>query len=342
MKIAFTLCSNNYLAQAKILGDSLIKFNPEFNFIIGLIDRLSLDINYESNIGFEIIPVEDIGVSNFDELWKKYNIIELNTCIKPSYYKYIFNKYSDAEFVLFFDPDILIFNGLSDVENELETNDFVLVPHIFSPIPISDQRPNDNDFLNYGLYNLGFLGLRNTLQVINDFLPWWEERTLKLGYIRTWDGLFVDQLWFNLVPLFFKKICILNHIGYNVAPWNLQERALSFIGNDIIVNSKAKLVFYHFSSFKFSNPKVYFYNYSRNIGCNNIVLEHLYSMYYNLLIENGILMYSKIKCYFLKLKEENKLDESREKGSLKMRIKLLLSNLLPYFLLKLLKGSISK
>ncbi len=41
-KIALTICSINYLAQAKSLGDSLLKHNPEYTYLIGLVDRLDV------------------------------------------------------------------------------------------------------------------------------------------------------------------------------------------------------------------------------------------------------------------------------------------------------------
>jgi hypothetical protein len=45
-EIIFTLCSNNYLAQAKTLGDSVKKFNPDVLFVIGLVDKLHPEIDY--------------------------------------------------------------------------------------------------------------------------------------------------------------------------------------------------------------------------------------------------------------------------------------------------------
>lgn len=35
-KLAFTICSANYLAQAIALGDSLLQHNPGYTFVIGL------------------------------------------------------------------------------------------------------------------------------------------------------------------------------------------------------------------------------------------------------------------------------------------------------------------
>ena len=40
MTIAFTICSINYLAQARTLGDSLKATNPDVRFFIGLVDTL--------------------------------------------------------------------------------------------------------------------------------------------------------------------------------------------------------------------------------------------------------------------------------------------------------------
>lgn len=342
MKLAFTLCSNNYLAQAKILGDSFIKNNSGYKFIIGLVDRLNPLIDYKSYIGYELIPVENIGIDNFEEIWKKYNIIELNTCIKPSYFKYLFNRYPDVEFVLFFDPDIQFFSSLLDIETEFDKNDFILIPHVYKPIKLSDQRPNENDFLNYGIYNLGFLGLKNSHQILKEFLPWWEERALNLGYIRTSEGLFVDQIWFNLVPLFFNKISILKHPGCDVAPWNLHERELSVSLDKIMVNSTNELIFYHFSSFKYNNPEIYFYHYNRNTVFINETVTKLYSDYLNLLLQNNVEIYFKIKCHFVELKEKYDMDLFKKQNTIKRRTKKFVKDILPPFLSNLISKLILK
>ena len=87
MKIAFTICSNNYLAQAKILGDSLLDKNPDYKFVIGLCDEPSESIDYAFFENIEIIPVAKINIYCFAEIVKKYQIVELNTSIKPSFFK---------------------------------------------------------------------------------------------------------------------------------------------------------------------------------------------------------------------------------------------------------------
>ena len=116
--IVFTLCSNNYLAQAKTLADSISRHNPDYKFIIGLVDDYSEEIDYSFFSHYTIIPVAQIEIPDFDNLWKKYSIVEFNTCVKASYFKYIFKSYKDAEAIIYFDPDITVYHSLEIIEKE--------------------------------------------------------------------------------------------------------------------------------------------------------------------------------------------------------------------------------
>lgn len=302
MKLVFTICSNNYLAQAKVLGDSLLEQNPDCKMIIGLCDKLSDDIDYSFFENIEIIPVSQINIYCFNEIIEKYDIVELNTSIKPSFFKYLINKYVDLETIIYFDPDIQIFNNLTLIEKYLESDDILLTPHIFKPIAIDALLPTENLFLNYGIYNLGFLALNPRSDNVKEFLNWWEERTLKIGYRRVCEGLFVDQLWVNLVPIFFDKVKILSEHGFNVAPWNLHERPLySNKEKKYVMMDDKALYFYHFSSYNYKNSTVLSKYYSRYSAADAspIVLE-LYKQYDAKLVDNKVAFFSDISCSFMK------------------------------------------
>ena len=126
MKIAFTLCSNSFLAQAKTLGDSLLLHNPDYKFIIGLVDNKNSEIDYSFFKPHEIIPANLLRLNDFEQMWKNYLLVELITSLKPFYFSYILNEYSEADSVIYFDPDIMIFNKLSDIEMGLTENSFIL------------------------------------------------------------------------------------------------------------------------------------------------------------------------------------------------------------------------
>jgi hypothetical protein len=328
MKIIFTICSNNYLAQAKALGDSILETNPDYQFFIGLVDTLSPEINYDTEIGHPIILSKELGITDFDSLWKKYNIIELNTCLKPFYLKYFTKNNSDLTHLMYFDPDTLVFGNLEDIENELTVNkEIILTPHILNPIPLDDKLPSESIFLNYGLYNLGFIGIKNPKNNLS-FFEWWGERTYKIGYDKVAQGLFVDQLWMNLTPLFFDNTVISKNLGLNMAPWNLHERIITKSQNKILtVNNKNKLIFYHFSNYKFNNPEILATYYNRFSFDNRKDLVDLYDEYRELLLKNNIEKLSVLNCYYVELRNNLLKEEDQKKQnecyirSLKNKIK---------------------
>ena len=302
MNIIFTICSNNYLAQAKILMASASEFSPESILVIGLVDERGSQIDYDNFLPAIIVPIAELKLENEPELYAKYNIVELNTCVKASYFKYLSHRFPQVKKIIYFDPDIKIFNSLESMLLELDTAEIILTPHILTAIKPDEFEPKENIFLNYGLYNLGFLGLRAHTQNVNMFLDWWEERILHNGFANVAQGFFVDQLPVNFVPIFFKHVSILKAFGYNMAPWNLHERELALQAEgSLLLNDGSPLYFYHFSAYDYKKPdqlcKDYYtrFNFKKRPD-----LVSIYTEYNIALIKNGVEGYEHIPCVILK------------------------------------------
>src|SRR5450759_492870 len=297
--IVFTICSNNYLAQALTLGESLIRFNSEYRFIIGLVDRKSRDIDL--NIPYEIIEVEDLKIPGFNDMIFRYNIIELNTAVKPFYFNYLFEKYNATE-IVYLDPDIQVFTPLTGLENELKNYDIIITPHI--TMPLNDHKTQfEEDFLNSGLYNLGFIAIKNS-QTGKNMIQWWGNRLRYKAFIDFKHGLFTDQIWINFVPLFFENVKIYNNPGYNLAYWNLHERVLTKKGNRYFINSFYPLVFYHFSGYDSLNPEIMSRYQDRFSFDNKPDLKPLFNDYSQLLFKNDFNNLINHQCYYIKVKED--------------------------------------
>src|ERR1700722_182582 len=132
MAIIFTICSNNYLAQASVLGHS-VKQQMNNDLICLLVDDLNASIDY-SNLPLIIVPIRNIE-PNIDSLADKYNIIELNACLKPFGFKYFMDHYKEEK-VIFLDPDIMVFCSFGTIERLLDVHEILLTPHILSPVSI--------------------------------------------------------------------------------------------------------------------------------------------------------------------------------------------------------------
>ena len=246
---ACTIISRNYLAFARVLARSFHANHPGQAFFILLVDRKKADDNFV-NEPFEVLYVEDIGVPDLLIAAFKFDILELNTNVKPTLLKYLF-IHTNSEKLMYVDPDIYFFQSASMVFDLLNTYSMIVTPHCVEPIRDS-MRPSEQDFLKAGVFNLGFIALQKTDETLR-MLDWWENRCLSLGFNDVRDGLFVDQCWINFLPCFFDSVLVLKDRGYNMAYWNLHERELSKGNEGWLVNGHSPLVFFHFSGIELHN-----------------------------------------------------------------------------------------
>lgn len=286
-----TIVSFNYLAYARTLCASFLDANPGCNFYVLLVDRLPADFDRSSE-QFELITVEELAIPNFLPVAFKYDILELNTNVKPTFLTALLNRGADE--VVYLDPDIFVYQDLSPVFDALENHAVVLTPHALSPFP---DPQSEVTLLSAGVFNLGFIAVKNCPEA-REFLSWWEVRCLNLAFEEPRTALFVDQKWINLVPCFFESVALLKHKGCNMAYWNLHERKLSRHEEKWFVNGSDPLIFFHFSGISVDgNKRISKYTDEFNLE-NRPDLRQLFEDYRSKLIEHGIRVTCKGKYAF--------------------------------------------
>lgn len=303
--IVFTICSNNYLPMARILGESIQRVDPRVRFIIGLIDLPDPTVNYDAFASFEILPVHQIDVPDLEGMAQRYSIVELNTAAKPFYFHYLFQRHADEKGlkICYIDPDIAVYSSLQPVEEALESSTVMLTPHALIPIDLDDKHPGENTFLNFGIYNLGFCGMRRS-KTADEVLKWWSERLINHCRIDVKNGIFVDQLWMNLVPIFFEDIHISKHPGLNVAYWNFHERRIEKRGEIWYVNERWPLVFFHFSDLSVDNPDLVTKTPTRITLKERPESIPLFHEYRTKLIDYEIERFKRIPCAYVEKRKE--------------------------------------
>lgn len=252
-ELVFTICSANYLAQAITLGNSLYAPNPDVEFRIYLVDRLEGREEVRERVPFKLIEIEEVPVTDFKGMVLRYNVIELNTSVKPYIFDHILKSEPDIQKVVYLDPDIMVFQPLTHLFDTLDNYNMVLTPHILTPSDNNPNVPQETSFLATGIFNLGFIAMKRSEETLR-FLNWWKDKLLHQGYARHESHLFFDQKWINFAPVFFEGVFVEKNRGYNMAPWNLHERILSKKIETFIVNENESLIFFHFSSYKTTNP----------------------------------------------------------------------------------------
>lgn len=244
----FTACSANYLSKAMAMCLSALDHEPQATPVILLVDgKREVELR---DPRVHIVWAEDLDFPDYLKCAFKYNIIELNTALKP----FMALRLLDAfDRVIYLDPDVCVYAPLASVHEALEIHSTVLTPHALSPYA-GDARPTDRDLLRFGACNLGFFAVRADDNA-RALLRWWDAQCRTNCFYEPQSGLGVDQKWLDLAPSFFHGVHLLRDPGLNLAFWNLHERHLTRDGDRWIVNGGTPLRFIHFSSFLEGDPQ---------------------------------------------------------------------------------------
>lgn len=247
----YTICSYSNINQAIVLHESIKKNTSDiFTFFCFLIDEIPTELNIEDN-SFKLVQIAELkkSVAEFEKLNSMYNPFELCCALKPFCGEYLLKISQENDLIIYLDSDILFYSDIKTVVEEIGTYDILLTPH-FTSEPPDYNKISELDINNTGMYNGGFLAFIKNANTY-EFIKWWKEKTKKFCFTDFEKGMFVDQIWLNFVPLYFKNVLISNHKGLNVAYWNFHERNLSLTSyNSWKVNNEVPLIFIHYSGFR--------------------------------------------------------------------------------------------
>jgi hypothetical protein len=268
-----SIISSNYFPQALTLIESFKKIYPQEVFTLLVLDIEPIKEDFLPQT--RVLTPECLGIDSevLKGMRKYYDVVELATSLKPFVLKFLIEEGFDT--ATYLDPDIQLFGEIED-RIELDRHSAIrLTPHRYSPSPPSNNSFNDLDFLKYGIFNLGYICVnRDSI----GFLNWWSDAVIFNCTRYPGDSVFTDQKWVDLVPTYFNYSLVKN-FGFNVAPWNLDERKLSFHGTKILVNNEKELAFFHFSQIS---------NLLSKYGLSNAWVDKLEQ--FNISIENRIVL----------------------------------------------------
>ena len=308
-KIVVTTCSAIHLAQAKSLGDSLLSFNPDYKLMIGLVDKLDNRVEPDFYYPHDLVEAEELHIPEFAEMYQRYTTLELNCALKCFFLHYAVEVYQ-PDILFFLDSDILVFDSFKFLEEQLISHSILVTPHITKPYPNDKHRPQEKEILKTGVFNGGFLGLRND-ENSQGLLDWWKPRMVDQCYERPKEGLNVDQKWLELVPLYFRNVKVILHEGCNVAYWNLHQREITKKGNNYFANDDP-LIFFHYSGYSIKHPDQISKHQDRITFEGNIALKELFESFHRTLVANDHEKMLSLECYYQK-KSKNVLRRLFEK-----------------------------
>lgn len=245
-RVFATICTLNYLPMASVLMKSLQEHHPEADRVILVTDLARANAQLAALCEFaSVMSLSDLD-GDTDSLRRRsfyYDVVEFCTSLKPTLLQILRKSY---QWVTYVDPDIQFFARDDCLEVYPDrTGSCFVTPHRLYPPPMDALVPQERLFLTYGSLNLGYITVGPGSEAL---LDWWSSRLEFFSRNRPALAEFTDQKWFDLGIIYF-PMQVIRHEGYNVAPWNLDERPLQAAPDGLKVGGEP-LVFVHFSGFR--------------------------------------------------------------------------------------------
>lgn len=245
MKSGATIVTKSHLVFAVTMFRSLRSFCPEFDFFIIVTDGNASSVP-ETIDGFAVLSAEALAeIEPFGLIKERYQDFQQDAyrwSLKPVALEYLLNKgYCQA---FFFDCDLFFFNDPHKAFATLDEKAMILSPHWRAIDPYKDP-VNFQILRTSGHYNAGFIGASEKGLPA---LRWWAKVCAHTCTKDSAKGLYDDQAYLDILPVYFEGISSLKNKGLNVANWNQQICAREKSKNgEILINGIDPIVFIHFT-----------------------------------------------------------------------------------------------
>ncbi|MCE7061207.1 hypothetical protein [Dyadobacter sp. CY343] len=208
MNIIYTVCNRTNLAHALNLADSVSKREPNAVFYLCWVDAAPLK---ELPANIQVIDISRIGIPAWENWVLDYFDFEVLAAARSFVAKWLLNQHPECTLLTFLAPTVELYQSIDAVlENDI---DFYLTPNILKPLAKSDVL-DDKRILNVGMFHSGSWTLRNT-EATRKTLDWWSSRTLDRAAFDLCNGMNMDQLWMNYIPVWIPKTRIIPHAGWH-------------------------------------------------------------------------------------------------------------------------------
>jgi len=245
-----TYFDHRYLPYGLALHRSLRKHCPDFRLFVLCLDEACEDLLRRLALpGVVTVGMKELERADPELAASRStrSLVEYYFTCTASLCAHLLAQHSDIETVTYLDSDLGFFANPQPVFDELGQDSVLIIEH---------RPPPRLQWLNaHGRFNVGWVSFRRTadgLRCLQD----WRTQCIAWCYDKV-DGLkFGDQGYLTEWPTRFTGIRIAQPIGFNVAPWNVEQYRIH--GSPLAPRVDGEpLIFYHFHGLKRIAPHVY-------------------------------------------------------------------------------------
>lgn len=216
-----TLFDVRYAAKGLALHSSLVRHSSEpwTLHILCMCDETHRLLNELQLPNVRLYPLETFETAmHMKPVKASRSWLEYLWTAASNFMEYLLSRNS-FESVTYLDADCFFFSDPKAVFEEIADKSIAIVPHRFAP---ENQHLRRN-----GEFNVGLLYIRGN-EAGRMCLSRWAAQCRDWCFYRNEAGKFGDQGYLDSWPQLYNAVlCIVQNIGVGVAPWNLQQYAVT-------------------------------------------------------------------------------------------------------------------
>ncbi|MBU1820617.1 MAG: hypothetical protein KKG00_03770, partial [Bacteroidetes bacterium] len=232
MKLVFTICNRTQLSHAICLGESLREHAPGHLFVLGWVDTVQLPTLPD---WIQVINIPELGLTAWPSMQGRYFDFELLAACKPFFARHLLQQYPNCQELIYLSPSTCLFGSLDSI---VEPEAFVqLTPNRTRPIE-PQTGLLDRNVLNIGMYHSNSLIIHPQDSQTTKFLNWWCDRTLDRAAFNLCEGMCLDQLWLNYLPVYYENIHLIREEGWHLGLHQAGDSLLATMGSQYTVDGR--------------------------------------------------------------------------------------------------------
>jgi hypothetical protein len=235
-----TYFDSRYLSRGLSLYNSLRKATPSFHLWILCLD----DICYDAICALKLTDATPLRLTEIERADLEFLSIKNSRSLLEYYFtstgvfmSFLFKKVLDIDILTYIESDIFFFSDPAFLLDQFHDASVQIVPHRYSE--------RNRSLEKWGKYNVGWVTFRRDKAGLS-CLSWWRESCIAWCYDRLEGDRFADQKYLDRFPKDFSRVQIVDHVGVNVAPWNLDTGRLSRAEDGALLFCEQPLIFFHF------------------------------------------------------------------------------------------------
>jgi hypothetical protein len=244
-----TLFDKNYLYRGLTLYSSLSKHCHNFNLWILCMDNTAFELLRKMNLpNIKLIALEEFENDQLKEVKKGRTTAEYSWTCAANLCWFMLDKIKNGDLITYLDADMYFFSDPENIFKEIENSSVAIVEHRLRGFKQRLEK-------YVGKYNVGWVSFRKDAEGV-ETSRWWKDKVLEWCFAYFKNGMYGDQHYLNDWTERFKKVCIIQHKGADVAPWNVNNYKITY-KNDRIFVGDVPLIFYHFHNFSLINKSFF-------------------------------------------------------------------------------------